>query len=81
MALSSTELKDYLKLAASVQDLPKHDFYLSYDAAADVPYVNFHSLAQPAYDSELTDEGAIVRYDAAGEVIGITILDVSDRHA
>jgi uncharacterized protein YuzE len=52
---------------------------LSYDAKADVVYVNFHNPARPADDSELTDDDVIIRYDEQGEVVGLTILHASSR--
>ena len=50
---------------------------MSYDAEADVLYVNFK---KPSYatDSELTDDDVIIRYDGE-EIIGLTILHASQR--
>lgn len=78
MALTSTEIERYIKIA-NVKHLPKRDFYLSYDAKADVIYINFHSPARLADDSELTDNDVIIRYDKQQEVIGLTILHASKR--
>jgi uncharacterized protein YuzE len=50
---------------------------MSYDAEADVLYVNFK---KPSYatDSELTDDDVIIRYEGE-EVVGLTILHASQR--
>jgi uncharacterized protein YuzE len=71
----------YLKIALNVRDLPKRDFYLSYDAKADVVYVNFHNPPRPAEDSELTDDDVIIRYDEREEVVGLTILHERKRQS
>jgi uncharacterized protein YuzE len=41
-------------------------------------YVNFQQPAVAATDSEVTDDDVVIRY-AEGEVIGLTILSVSQR--
>ena len=50
---------------------------MSYDAEADVLYVNFKKPSD-ATDSELTDDDVIIRYEGE-EVIGLTILHASQR--
>lgn len=80
MALASVDIKQYVRLASNVNSLPKKNFYLSYDAQADVLYINFHNPAKSADDSELTDDDVIVRYDEQEEIIGLTILHASSRH-
>jgi uncharacterized protein YuzE len=50
---------------------------MSYDAEADVLYVNFKRPSD-ATDSELTDDDVIIRYEGE-EVIGLTILHASQR--
>ena len=66
---------------------PKHCLWSSYNAEADVLYVNFKKrvprsedpdVPGHADDSELTDDDVIIRYEQ-GEVIGLTILNVSQR--
>jgi uncharacterized protein YuzE len=44
---------------------------------ADVLYINFKKPSH-AYDSELTDDDVIIRYEK-GEIVGITILNASKR--
>jgi uncharacterized protein YuzE len=79
MALASIDIERYVKIALNVNSLPKWDFYLSYDAEADVVYISFHNPPQPADDSEITDDDVIIRYDQEGEVVGLTILHASSR--
>ena len=50
----------------------------SYDAEADVLYLNFKKPSV-ATDSELTDDDVIIRYEGE-EIIGLTILNVSKRN-
>ncbi len=79
MALASIDIEQYVKLASTTRHVPKRDFYLSYDAEADVAYINFHNPAKSADDSELTDDDVIIRYDKNEEIIGLSILHASSR--
>jgi len=79
MALTSVDTQKYLRLTSILSSLPKADFYTSYDAEADVMYINFHNPPKPADDTEHTDDDVLIRYDESGEVIGITILQASKR--
>lgn len=81
MALASSDIEHYVQIALNASDLAKQDFYLSYDAKADVVYINFHSPPQPADDSELTDDDVIIRYDSREEVVGLTILHAKNRRS
>jgi uncharacterized protein YuzE len=81
VALTSVDIERYLKIALNVSDLPKRDFYLSYDAKADVVYINFHNPPRTADDSELTDDDVIIRYDEREEVVGLTILHARKRQS
>ena len=56
---------------------PSQRFWVDYDEEADVLYISFRH-PQRATDSEMTDEGVLLRY-RADELVGITILDVSAR--
>ena len=67
----------YVHLIPAVKHSPKHYLWSSYDAEADVLYVNFKKPSH-ADDSELTDDDVIIRYEH-GEVIGLTILNASQR--
>lgn len=75
MALA--DIKEYVKLIPALRDSPSGYLWSSYDAQADVLYINFKQPAR-ATDSELTDDDVIVRYEG-DEVIGLTILHASKR--
>lgn len=48
---------------------------LNYDAENDVLYINFNQ-PQPADDSDITDEGVIIRL-RENKIIGLTILNAA----
>jgi len=75
MALA--DVQEYLELLPVVKKTPQGSLWSSYDAEADVLYINFKKPSQ-ATDSELTDDYVIIRY-AGGEIIGVTILHASQR--
>lgn len=50
---------------------------LSYDAEGDVLYISFGE-PQPADDSDMTDEGIVVRL-REGRIVGLTILNAAKR--
>jgi uncharacterized protein YuzE len=75
--MAPAEIKAYLELVPAVLQTPRQFLWSSYDAEADVLYVNFKKPAR-ATDSELTDDDVIIRYEG-DEVIGITILHASHR--
>ena len=79
MALASIQdIQQYLELNKIVKPLPRVPFSLVYDAEADVVYIDgLHPKS--AADSELTDDDIIIRYDKNEEIIGLTILHVSQR--
>lgn len=56
---------------------PAQRFWVDYDADADVLYISFQR-PQQATDTEMTDEGILLRYRGK-ELVGITILDASTR--
>jgi len=68
---------DYLRLIPAVKGAPQGYLWSSYDAEADVVYVNFKKPSH-ATDSELTDDDVIVRYEGQ-EIVGLTILHASQR--
>jgi len=70
------KISDYLKLVNAIKTLPKKDTWTFYDVEADVLYINFHQPALIADDSELTEDGILIRYQN-NEIIGLTILNVS----
>ncbi|HEY0078211.1 MAG TPA: DUF2283 domain-containing protein [Pyrinomonadaceae bacterium] len=71
------DIFDYLKIIPAVLHSPHHYLWSSYDAEADVLYINFKKPSR-ATDSELTDDDVIIRYED-GEVVGLTILHASSR--
>lgn len=71
------ELNSYLQMAPTILSTPHKFMWSSYDAEADVLYINF-TKPSVATDSELTDDDIIIRYDD-DEVIGLTILHASER--
>ena len=75
--MAALAIEEYLRLLPSLKQAGQGALWVSYDAEADVLYVNFK---KPSYatDSELTDDDVIVRYEGE-EVIGLTILHASQR--
>lgn len=69
--------KQWISLTPALRALPNQYMWSSYDAEADVLYINFKKPAV-ATDSELTEDDVIVRYEGE-EVIGLTILHASTR--
>ncbi|MCH8126494.1 DUF2283 domain-containing protein [candidate division KSB1 bacterium] len=77
MANMTLEIKDYLQLIPAVKHAPEKYLWSSYDAEADVLYINFKKPSH-ATDSELTDNDIIIRYEK-DKIIGLTILNASTR--
>lgn len=75
--MAQVAIDQYLKLIPAVQLAPNKYLWSSYDAEADVLYVNFKKPSH-ATDSDLLDNDVIVRYEGE-EIIGITILHASNR--
>lgn len=75
MALA--DIQEYLKLLPVVKQSPQGSLWSSYDAEADVLYINFKKSSH-ATDSELTDDDVIIHYEG-DEVVGLTILHASKR--
>jgi len=71
------DLDQYLDIVPAVMRSPHRYLWSSYDAEADVLYINFKKPSV-ATDSELTDDDVIIRYEG-DEVIGLTILHASTR--
>ncbi len=75
--MASTTVAEYLDLVPALVRTPHHAFWSTYDAEADVLYLNFKKPSV-ATDSELTSDDIIVRYEG-DEVIGLTVLHASKR--
>jgi uncharacterized protein YuzE len=71
-------LQEYMDIISAVKHSPKKYLWSSYDAEADVLYVNFKKPSH-ATDSELTDDDILIRYEGK-EVVGITILNAIKRN-
>lgn len=70
-------VRDLLESLPHVIRLPSKQVSFDFDDEADVLYVSFEQ-PQGTTDSELTDEGVIVRYRGA-QVVGVTILNARKR--
>ena len=75
--MAPRDVSTYLNLVPVVLRSPHRFLSSSYDAEADVLYID---LKKPAHatDSELTDDDVIIRYED-GEVVGLTVLHASTR--
>lgn len=71
----------YLALIPMLKQLRQHSLWSNYDPEADTLAIHFNEPDAPnvATDSDMTDDDIIVRYDDAGEIIGLTILHASAR--
>jgi len=65
-------------LPTLVSTLGQNKIFLHYDDGADVLYVNFNDKPVEADDSELTDDGLIIRY-RDGKVIGVTMMNAQNK--
>jgi len=75
--MAPQDVASYLDIVPAVLRSPHRYLWSSYDAEADVLYINFKKPSH-ADDSELTDEDIIVRYEGK-EVVGLTVLHASTR--
>jgi len=76
MALT-TPIDAYLRLVPALRNAPDGCLWSTYDAEADVLYINFKKPSR-ATDSELTEDDVIVRYEGEA-IIGLTVLHASRR--
>ncbi len=75
--MATASVAEYLELVPALVRTPHRAFWSTYDAEADVLYLNFKKPSV-ATDSELTDGDIIIRYED-DEVVGLTILRASER--
>ncbi|MFV9630758.1 MAG: DUF2283 domain-containing protein [Methanosarcinales archaeon] len=75
--MGAVEVKRIMNLVPELLEAPYSRIWTAYDKEADVLYINFKKPSH-ADDSELTDDDIIIRYEK-GEIIGITILNASER--
>jgi len=66
------------QLYGIIQDSPSGKLFVDYDKEVDVLYVTFTENAA-IYMSDLTDDDILLEYDKDGHLVGVTILDVSQR--
>jgi uncharacterized protein YuzE len=76
-SMAQLAIEGYIRLLPAVKQTTRGYLWTSYDAEADVLYVNFKKPSH-ATDSELTDDDVIIRYRGE-EIIGLTILHASER--
>ena len=75
--MAITEINEFLKMVPFVRGAPHRYLWSSYDAEADVLYINFKKPSH-ATDSEMTEDDILVRYEGEA-VIGLTVLHASKR--
>ena len=73
----AAEIKKILTLVPELLEVPYSRIWTTLDKEADVLYINFKKPSH-ADDSELTDDDIIIRYEK-GEIVGVTVLNVSRR--
>jgi len=71
-------IEKFKQLYDVTQDSPSGKLFVDYDKEADVLYVTFMENAA-IYMSDLTDDDILLEYDKDGNLVGVTILDVSQR--
>ncbi len=69
------EVKKIVDAIPILLDFPAKRFHVDYDKEADVLYISFER-PQKATDTEITDEGILLRY-RENKLVGITILNAS----
>ena len=75
--LKPKDFPQILKAVRQLVKLPAQKMWIDYDEEADVLYLSF-ARPQAATDSELRDDGIIVR-KRGKQIVGLTILDASTR--
>ena len=73
------EILEFNSIIPHLLKLSKQKIWFDYDKEADVLYINYRK-PQRATDSEMLDNGVIVRY-SGDEIVGLTILDASLRNS
>lgn len=71
---------DYQAILANIDGflkIPAKQYRVDFDEEADVLYINFRE-PQHATDSEMRDDGIILRTDG-NTIVGLTILEASNR--
>ncbi len=75
--MAIADIDQFLRLVPALSQSPEGYLWASYDAEADVLYINFKKPSH-ATDGELTDADVIIRYEG-DVVVGLTMLHASQR--
>lgn len=75
--IKSKDLAGIMNIVPKLVKFPAKRMWFDYDDEADVLYISFRR-PQGATDSELRDDGVIIRRKGK-EIVGLTILDASAR--
>jgi len=76
-ALTKSILTEVFKATPHLLRFPKNKVWIDYDKEADVLYLSF-DRPQKATDSEMLDNGVLLRYKS-DKLVGMTILEASKR--
>jgi uncharacterized protein YuzE len=77
--MDTSVVLELLESLPHVLKLPSKQIWFDFDEDADVLYVSFER-PQAATDSELTDDGILMRYRGE-QLVGVTILNARKRLA
>lgn len=72
-----SEIRELLQSLPHLLRLPSKQIWFDFDEEADVVYVSFER-PQGATDSELTEDGILMRY-RGNQLVGVTILNARKR--
>ena len=72
------DLRQLARLCPILKGFPIHRMNLRYDEEADVLYVKF-AKTKAIRKSDLTKDDILIEYDADMNIVGVTILDASNR--
>lgn len=75
--MAEINIKEIINITPLLLNIPFKRIWYSYDAEADILYLNFKKPSH-ADDSDFTEDDIIIRYEK-GEIIGISILNASKR--
>ncbi|MGH9934857.1 MAG: DUF2283 domain-containing protein [Blastocatellia bacterium] len=75
--LTSRILSSIFEAVPLLTKFPARRFWVDFDSEADVLYISFRR-PQKATDTEMTDDGVLLRYSGK-QLVGVTILDASSR--
>ena len=76
--LEQKSIRQAIDLCPFLTHLPRKELYARYDEEADVLYLQFQRPAN-IHISEIRDNGIIIEYDNADNIVGLTILEASTR--